>query len=669
MSRRATAVMAAVLGLSIAVGCNQRPAAPAAKLVGARDLVRVDDLMVVTSSERDELRAIDLEPGEGLLRQFLPAPNPIEPLSIPVLNRPTNLAVDTRWGDFQYPDAGAVSVGVELYGPYVYAASPGTAEISIVDVSAKRGGNALREVARLPTAAPVSALAAFGDVAAQKSTLYFATFDGEQAVLQRLTIAQPSAGGVAKADLTNAVEVLSSLPDTAIIDIVVLPNQRIAYAERAASGRTGDTVVLDVITKAKKVMQFPSPVRRLMTHGRVEMQYCPERACTEPAVKVIEPGDRLFGVLDEEFCGTAACSGVLSVDTQTGQVSADAPGLSLPACGADGGVASGGPCARSDADRQMLPIAFGGLPNGLAVAPGGVLNLPVDGTYGPVALDALGVTTIANGTIVYWQAGQLTPIDVNSAPATLTFSRVINGADGGATLPDGVAHPATSEDGGVIGSLTDALASDEVIFVTAAGALPGLSGLPIVNATMSASVASRAQVGDAVELPGCADGEVTAVGSGTVSVRLNAPDAGVTCTAAVGTVRAAGAQPYVVTGEASGYLGRIGAGQTASLGDLPAKYHPADYDPRAKLLRLSMTDGDLPPKDTQWLLVAAAGFQSYAVAIDVAQGCGTTLPGAVQHDPIRQHTFVAYPSGNSVVEINSPAIVRGTLQSQYFCYR
>ena len=74
-----------VLSLAcLAAGCSQAPIAASATLVGAHDIVLVERLLFTTSTDRDELRVLDLAPPaltQGF-RQYVRAPNPLEALSI-----------------------------------------------------------------------------------------------------------------------------------------------------------------------------------------------------------------------------------------------------------------------------------------------------------------------------------------------------------------------------------------------------------------------------------------------------------------------------------------------------------------------------------------------------------------------------------------------------------
>jgi hypothetical protein len=94
---------ALVAALVLLCACSSRTAAPPARISGVNDIALVDNLLFITSTDRNELRALDLGEPEFIVnlvaRDFVRAPNPLEPLSIPVLDRPVGIARDVRWKD------------------------------------------------------------------------------------------------------------------------------------------------------------------------------------------------------------------------------------------------------------------------------------------------------------------------------------------------------------------------------------------------------------------------------------------------------------------------------------------------------------------------------------------------------------------------------------------
>src|SRR4051812_28664210 len=115
--------VAAAFTLLALLGCSDQTTPPLnADIRGTNDLVVVGDLIFVVATDRSELKAFNLKATP--VRDFVRAPNPLEPLGIPVVRYPVEVAKDVGYAD-----------GVEISGPYVYARSQASADISIV------GGN------------------------------------------------------------------------------------------------------------------------------------------------------------------------------------------------------------------------------------------------------------------------------------------------------------------------------------------------------------------------------------------------------------------------------------------------------------------------------------------------------------------------------------------------
>ena len=150
-----TRIVVIALGVVIvALACAQQTGTSRANLIGTHDLVLVDqhqgDLLAartynpesdafilvgvpsryvfVTSADTNELRVLENYRTGLVGRGFVRAPNPLETLAIPVLDRPTMLAVDE----------GRNADGARVTGSYVYAARPGGAEVSVVSVAKHR---------------------------------------------------------------------------------------------------------------------------------------------------------------------------------------------------------------------------------------------------------------------------------------------------------------------------------------------------------------------------------------------------------------------------------------------------------------------------------------------------------------------------------------------------
>jgi hypothetical protein len=127
-------IVCLVLSVGLLSGCSeQQTSATRAGLAGTYDLTLAGRYLFVTSSDQNELRVVDLESSP---RTFVPAPNPLEPLSIPVLERPSNLARDAAYAVEIVQDVQGNQVSKLLVedagGPYIYARSFGSQEISVV---------------------------------------------------------------------------------------------------------------------------------------------------------------------------------------------------------------------------------------------------------------------------------------------------------------------------------------------------------------------------------------------------------------------------------------------------------------------------------------------------------------------------------------------------------
>src|SRR5215469_7387827 len=111
----------ALLGLPLAA-CSQSGLAPSTQMSGTNSSVVSGSLLFVTSTRSNELRVLDLEPRPGLQRDFVRAPNPLAPLSIPTVPAPVELATPTRYGPLGQP----------LQGDWVFARGAGSPSVSIV---------------------------------------------------------------------------------------------------------------------------------------------------------------------------------------------------------------------------------------------------------------------------------------------------------------------------------------------------------------------------------------------------------------------------------------------------------------------------------------------------------------------------------------------------------
>jgi hypothetical protein len=106
---------AASLAALVCACSGTESATPVGNLLGTYDVALVGDLLFITSADTDELRVLELSDRP----QYIRAPNPLEPLGLTVIERPTDLTADSHFAG----DAVAA-------GPYLYARSPGGKSIS-----------------------------------------------------------------------------------------------------------------------------------------------------------------------------------------------------------------------------------------------------------------------------------------------------------------------------------------------------------------------------------------------------------------------------------------------------------------------------------------------------------------------------------------------------------
>ncbi len=614
--------------------CSQSSPASDPKVVAANELTLVGDMLFVAATTKDELKILDLDARWAVStfgRRFWPAPNPIEQLSIPVLSRPRVLAHDVGYGDYTDADTGLVIPrGAETAGPYVYAASPGVAAISIVSAAP----DDLVEVMRLLTSAPVTAVA--GELRAT-SRLYWGQFDGSAGELRHLDLGPPATLKSEDAAVVTRRQVLvARFPGESIAAVLPIPGDRVVIATRAAQGNSGRVLVLDLATLATRELHFPGAVRTLVTHPAIAV-----------AGSVIGPGERIFGVFDEPAGCVTGCSGVLSVDVSTGESSVDSNGV------------------------PMAPVRFGkSLIAGLALGPRLKALVPVtDATQQLFAL--LGIATSTDGWVHFFDAAGLHPIDIDSSVARVTAieyrgpptAEFPNGAPAdyveGPTRDD--ANTPSVDETSV--KVLNGAAPDETITVTVEGVVPGFEALATSSADGAVLAApARApdwvQAGDAVVFSDavgvCGEALVDSVAAAKIVVS-SVPAA---CGARVRyAVRAGGSKPYVVVGSVSGALGRAAKAATAAFGTV--WFDRSIAATAGPTYQITFGAGAGVPRDARWVLTVVSGFHEFsfvstaANAATTAAACSLALPQAIAVHPVQKKVFVSFPATNGgIAELN-----------------
>jgi hypothetical protein len=683
------AILVAAASALCLVACSQQAIPPPAHIVGTNSLALVNDLLFVTSPGASELRVLDLRVSP---RDFVRAPNPLEPLSIPVLNSPTVLARDIAY------DANG-DIDDTTYNPYVYAQGAAAGEISIVGT---RRDTQLVELKRLVIGETVTAIAARGPSGGSPSTLYFATLGSGQGRLWQVAIpsSDPATGRLTAepgAPLPVRYGVGSAYQGDPISSIAVLPQNKVAVASRAAGSRTGRTIILDPNGQGQRwVLDFPSPVRQLVTHPTIYASNF-----DGPPLTRLAAGARIFGVLDDDACPPPPqpplpappnpdCPGILAVEgLQTGPGGVPNPRFGMRSLDATG--------------YPMLPIRVGfGLISGLSVAPTTgryKAGVPLVGGSGAVkTFDFLGIASTSNGQIFFFDASALTPINISTLPAQVTILQYVDSAAGVHTYAPGpipgtprtdIANPPPYP--GIKVASGAAADPSELVSVVFQGVIPDFSNLSVTLIGGETQLPYGA--GDARRLIGGKDRIVVSAANGcSAEVPLSAVDLNrgllqtttpVPCMgAATFSVRAGGDlpsdQPYVVSGNVTGYMGRTNNNQDfafpANVAERYGRYYyhpPPDpdhpeivFDPTVPQIQFTMGPGapDIQ-RDWQYAMVVESKFAPESVTVDVNYGIEFHSPGASAYVGALSdltdisRLYVAYPSANAVLEFPPQLLV------------
>ena len=359
MKTRYLALLTAALA-----ACSQSGVAPPTQLSGTSSSVVSGSLLFVTSTRSNEVRVLDLEPRLGLQRDFVRAPNPLSPLSIPTLPAPVELATPIRYGPLGQP----------LQGDWVFARGAGSSSVSIV--GAVNCPQQLKEFGRISPRpdSVVTALTSRLTADDRQAQLYFATFDGTDTTLWELILPNlPRDRGTTVVDSRNCGLYPAALPpyvlqpldvirDEVVTAMVALPTvvhpqkppdpeeQRVVIASRlmvppvpflrpdmTESGRirvvtpqpSGLADTFEAVFNPDTTVAESFPVKRLVTHGNVVKVIAYSDAGVPSTVYldtdggvdggitdvVMDAGTRIFAILDEASCqGRIDCVGVMAVD-------------------------------------------------------------------------------------------------------------------------------------------------------------------------------------------------------------------------------------------------------------------------------------------------------------------------------------------------------------------
>ncbi|AKJ04910.1 hypothetical protein ATI61_10124 [Archangium gephyra] len=673
-------------------------------------------LLFVTSTDSNELRVVSLEE-EQTERRFLRAPNPLQPLSIPVLPRPQALTRDVRY------DAS----GAEQSGRLVFARSSGTTLISIVDADRE----VLKEVRRLdtreitrvegspvaPAAGPVTAFAARApEQEGAGTTLFFATQETTGARLWSAQLPPRSELG------SNAAVTATPLPgeelpaDVAVNSLIVLPNP-VGEAHRgvlavATRGGAGTVYRIDLgkegATPVRQELDFGgAQVLQLATHGRVEYREVRQLAdgtrVPESPV-VVEAGSRIFGILDPSNCGVLLqCTGVLAVDVASGRVAKDLSGRD--------------PQGNAARLYDMLPIGAGtGLPTGLSLATDRNLQLAAgepadrlnpDATVAArrqrgLTLPVLGIVPLSNGTILFFDAVRLTHLNIDStwlegqkeniATASISFTNIL-GASSDASGDIRIEQHDKATDTAPQEDLTFGVTRDQTYVLTYQGILPEMASVAIkedgsfqVPSLPRAGKGQLVQPGDLIILLSArTGGQVCATAVPVLSVQLPAEGGTLATLIPSGAlpadcadydffqVRAAGPKPLVLSSASEDYIDRVGSGEPYEIRG-PYFFHPPGYQGQTDgvVLRFLVTRANLDDptrgliRGERYVISTDAHFFPYLVSVSLVEDLATfRLPGPVVQATVgnKDYAYLAYPSANGVLEVDLTAITAGVTNS------
>ncbi len=599
-------------------------------------------LLFVLSADEDELNVLDL--GQVPYR-WVQAPNPLQPLAIPVLDSPSKLVADLRY--FQV-DERINAPSVEETGPYLYASNPALAEISVIGAVAEQLEDPateeeegttehLQEIKRIRTSGPVAALTAWGAGAAgTESRLYYAVNSAGGGQVFRVSV--PRFG--LRAAPAPVPELLIDLPGEFVSALALVPvmgvttRENLAVATRSDQGRGGRTFVRDLVSLAEVTLNFPGPMRALQADP------VPENT-----------GRYVWGLQDEAACqGGRQCRGLLAALVATGALANEIP------------VAHG----------SGTPVNFGLYPNASLLVPGRDSNFPV-----------LGAVAYANGQVGFFDPSNFRSLDAVASGPRVTGYSYLDAA--GNVLENEPTHGIGQVEGEVDVTMQEGAVRDEVLALVYQGALPGLidvplnpsdpvpSLLPVDPALLAPCVlpagapakdalaCQRVQLGDLVVLQGGCTAELVVDSVGVDSLSVGAAPAG--CSGATGyTVRAGTTRPMVVLGSVSGFLGRTGLEDATDAFRVyqPVFFPAANFRPADATLNFlfpSLAPGIA--RDHRYLLPLASGIAPLFIAFQPTSALGNyrnPYPGGMGYLARTTSLFVTLPAARQVLEVDTDNI-------------
>jgi hypothetical protein len=194
---------------------------------GAQVDAQYGQIAFITSSGSDDLKGLDLiltDPSQ--IRNYVPAPNPLQPLSIPVVNQPQEIVPAVRYGRITTQQLGTFPLGFMdgqvRTGMLLFVRGAASPNISVV--GAANVPESLRQLTNgllIQSAGQVTAISARLTTSEQNVVLYYATFDGQDAtiwerVLQHPQSSLPGFTGPFPTSLTPVLDCSVPIPPSAL---------------------------------------------------------------------------------------------------------------------------------------------------------------------------------------------------------------------------------------------------------------------------------------------------------------------------------------------------------------------------------------------------------------------------------------------------------------------
>ncbi|CAM4046746.1 hypothetical protein G4177_24470 [Corallococcus sp. ZKHCc1 1396] len=688
--------------------------AGAAGLTGTYDVVLSNQLVFVTSQDRDELRVLDLT---RTPREFIPAPNPLESLAIPVVERPDAL---TR-------DVGYDAKGDDVSGPYIYARSSGGRSISVVAADRAR----LNEVTRLSTGQLITAFAAHAPVAeGAPSVLYYALQTRPEAAEQ---LCGPFGGGVVMrqdlpapdafdaAALPPALPVFCLRPSDTVLSMIVMPSRpdvtdSLVVAIRNVTGTSrlvrvvADGASVEVAYKRPRPAPYTVPTYTDLVD--IPARLVATHPAFGPDTARVPAGRYIYVLLDELTCVSTDCEGVIALDN-----------------GPDPLVPSPAPVlARDVTGAPMLTLTPpAGLPTGLTLRAGlEVREVLADGAAYTSPIPLLGIMPSSDGKVTLFRADERRAFNLDRDPTAgaLRASVAVELRDGSELIRADqfqsirVEQPGCPQNAEVTNAtafLCDGTLPGGTYRFVFQGILPGLVNLtrdlsvedpPLLVETALAT--SRAVIpGDSIVLANnvSACPQIVRIlrledqGDGLTRLFPDLSDAATvsaleTCaTYSSFSVRAGPTtKPFVLYSgleTADSYLLRLDVGEAYTVSNLLNYYYHANgfdlgldppkaqptFAPAPLSLTLTATFGDPSRLNAgdRYVVTLLPRFRRFVFGVDTGEGGSQTnlgaytLPGSVVATDVAGSSlaYIAYPSADGVLQVALEQITDNANNLQY----